>query len=127
MARFEQSIKECLLAVSRHKHHLFHKLVELTPRSGAALTPFKLIIDFEFTRRQNRNRDFRERLQRHFTFEARERCVLHPVETYRQNHRIRFISNHAGAFIDFHQCACFGQAAFREDHAMLVFLDFLDQ
>ncbi len=71
--------------------------------------------------------DAREPALAHALFQVGEGAVLRAVDAERDDGGLGFVGNQAGAFVDLHQAAGGGDAAFGEDHAVAAFGNFVHE
>ena len=126
-AGIEHGLKQRAAGVRGAEHHVGHHIIELVGLVFAQCRAPKAFRRIEFHRRQKRQRDPGKPLEPKLAAHARERCELRTVDPDGQHAGFAHLGDGAGAFIDFHQGAGDGQAAFRENHHLAALFQLFHQ
>ena len=127
VAGIEQGIEQRAVDVGRTEDHIGHHVIELVGLVAAQLRPTQSIGILELDRRQEGDGDLGEPAQPQLAPHAREGGVERTVDADREDTGLGHLGNGAGAFIDLHQRACHGKAAFGEDHHLAALLQLVHQ
>ena len=120
VARVQQCREQVPAGVLRAEHRVHHHVPQGAAGRLAAL-PRRQIVGVrrrERDRRQDVQSNRREPAQAQLAAHAAETAELQSLDADRHDQRLRPVGDHRGAFVDLHQPAGAGHAAFGKDHQL---------